>query len=76
MVGSALDHSDKGDAMRKLVGQRVTYRVVGGGVGERVFMDTNRYSVRLWREGLAVAILGDHTQWQRIELGSVTMIYQ
>ena len=60
---------------KKMIGQRAEYRMDGKpAILDRTFMDTHRYSERAWREGLAVAVLGDYRKWQRIELIGVQPI--
>jgi hypothetical protein len=55
-----------------VIGREVSYTVDGAPkVHRRTFMDAHSYSLRAWREGLAVAHLGDLRGWARIDVKGI-----
>lgn len=61
---------------KQLIGQRVEFCLdENNTVQSRTFTDTNGYDQRAWREGLAVAVLGDFKLWRHVQLIGVAPIY-
>lgn len=61
---------------KQLIGQHVEFCLdENNTVQSRTFTDTNGYDQRAWREGLAVAVLGDFKLWRHVQLIGVAPIY-
>jgi hypothetical protein len=71
-----VDHSTKGENVsKKVIAQRVYFRLPNEGQRSRVFMDCQQHSAWEWRAGVAWLELSDLKRWREVKLIGVRPIY-